>query len=1160
MKGSPPRCTVRLAVILALAIASGTCTDEVVAPDLVPGPAANAAVSALARADRDALVALYNATDGPNWSRSDSWLTEAPVNDWYGVVSDSEGRVRWLTLWDNGMKGPIVPELGDLTALEFLGLGDNELTGEVPAELGTATGLTGLWIDDNLLTGIVPSSFLEMSHLRVFDFSGNEELCMPGTVGFVEWADSVSLVSGPSCSEGDAEVLRLLYSTNGGSLNNWTNSSGWLSDTALSEWHGVETDTIGRVTGLDLSENGLWGQLPDSLGELSVLTKLDVSENALSGSLPDSLGKLSALMKLDVSGNNSMAGALPLALAELELEEFRYSNTRLCVPQDEDFIEWLAGIAQHEGSGRECPPTSQHDILVAIYEATNGPNWVNNDNWLTDAPLHEWFGIGTDGDGQVTGLYLAYNNLQGKIPTAIGGLSSLRNLDLTTNLHLHGPLPEEFFQLRNLRSLSLANVGLGEPLPPEFGGLTELRELNLAGTGLGGPLPPEIGRLTNLESLFLQANDLVGPIPPEIGNLTALRHLELWYNEFNEEIPVELGNLTNLEYLDLDRNELTGSIPRELGNLTGLEVIWLNDNALTGAIPPALGNLTNLDTLYLHGNDLEGGIPAEFGGMTQLDLLWVGQNPGLSGPLPDSLTDLDALKSLKAGGTDLCAPADEDFLNWLDGVEFQRVARCEGGAPAYLVQVIQSLEFPVPLVAGRPALLRVFVSSPYADGERIPPVRATFYRGETEVHVAEIQGGSATIPTEVDESSLARSANTDIPGAVVQPGLEMVIEVDPEGTLDSSLGIAPRIPETGRIAVDVRDMPDFQLTLIPFLYEPEPDSSILEITAGMAMDPETDPMMGPTRTLLPIGGFDITLHDPVVTSTNDGFEFLYETEAMRLMEGRPGYWLAMLAPAPPFGLFGVAYDIGSWTSFSVPLAGTIAHEFGHNLGLFHAPCGGAGGPDPLYPDRHGRIGSWGYDRDSGRLISPYATDFMTYCDGGWIGDYHFSNALRHRLDAETGTSAEKTWSVLVWGGRDAGGKPFLEPAFMVDAIPSLPPPGSEFRLRGVTDTGGEAFSLTFDMPYVPDVEDERSGFVYAIPVIWTDPLASISLVGGNESVALDRASNSPMTIMRDPVTGQIRAMLREPETAAMGAFGTAEAQRFEVLFSRGIPEVEDQRR
>lgn len=75
-----------------------------------------------------------------------------------------------------------------------------------------------------------------------------------------------------------------------------------------------------------------------------------------------------------------------------------------------------------------------------------------------------------------------------------------------------------------------------------------------------------------------------------------------------------------------------------------------------------------------------------------------------------------------------------------------------------------------------------------------------------------------------------------------------------------------------------------------------------------------------------------------------------------------------------------------------------------------------------------------------------------------------------------------------------------------------------------------------------------------------DPLVSISLAGGDASVRLDGASNAPMTIMRDPVTGQIRAILREPETTAMWAFALAEAQRFEVLFSRGIPDVEEQRR
>ena len=1103
----PPQLLARVIALLALALVPVACEEPVVAPHLmVPGPAGDRVGAAT---EREALAALYVATDGPNWTRNDNWLSNAPLDEWYGIVTNDEGQVRWLTLWDNGLKGPIVPDLGDLAALELLGLGDNELNGVVPAALASANALTGLWVDNNLLSGAIPSSFLELSELRVLDFSGNEELCIPGTVRFNEWADSVSLVSGPDCSEADAEILRVFHERTGGSF--WTNSDGWFADAALSEWHGVETDTIGRVTGLGLSRNGLSGELPESLSELSALVKLDVSGNIL-------------------------AGALPATLTALALEELRYADTRLCVPQEEDFLEWLAGIAQHEGSDRECPPTSQYDILAAIYEATDGSKWLNNDNWLTDAPLGNWYGVDTDSNGQVTSLNLYGNFLQGQIPPEIGGLSSLRYLRLGGSYALTGPLPEEVFDLPELTTLSLGRFNVGGSLPPEIGRLTQLEALYLWGAGLGGPIPPEITQLTNLHTLDLSYNDLIGSVPPALDNLSELWTLDLSYNDLSGGIPAALGDLTNLRRLRLDNNQLVGSIPGELGKLV------------------------NLQTLALHLNDLEGAVPVELGAMTELASLWLALNPGLTGTLPDAMTALDGLNDFRAGSTGLCAPQHDDFVAWLNGIEFHRVARCEPVATAYLTQPIQSLQFPVPLVAGRPALLRVFVFSPAADGELVPEVRATFYHGGAEVHTVEIEGGSAAMPTELDESSLTHSANADIPGDVLQPGLEMVIEVDPSGTLDSGLGIAKRMPATRRLAVDVREMPDFQLTLVPFLYEPEPDSSILEITAGMANDPEGHPMFKDTRALLPIGEFDVTRHDPVVTSTNNGFQLMYDTEAIRVMEGRPGYWLAMMAPAPRAGLLGVANGIGSWTSYSIPLSRTIAHEFGHNMNLWHAPCGGAGGPDPLFPDRNGRIGAWGYDRVSGRLFSPYATDLMSYCRGGWISDYHVSNSLRHRLDAETGTSTAKTPSVLVWGGRDADGELFLEPAFMVDAVPQLPPSGSEYRIRGTTVTGAEAFSLSFDMPYIPDVEDERSSFVFAVPVNWAEALASISLAGGDASVTLDQASNLPMTIMLDPVTGQIRAMLREPETAAMGAFGSAEVQRLEVLFSRGIPDAGTQRR
>ena len=77
-----------------------------------------------------------------------------------------------------------------------------------------------------------------------------------------------------------------------------------------------------------------------------------------------------------------------------------------------------------------------------------------------------------------------------------------------------------------------------------------------------------------------------------------------------------------------------------------------------------------------------------------------------------------------------------------------------------------SRELPVPLVAEEKALLRVFVTARKATSEGIPLVRARFYLGGRETHVEDIPGKSTRIPTEVDESSLSKSANAEISAEV----------------------------------------------------------------------------------------------------------------------------------------------------------------------------------------------------------------------------------------------------------------------------------------------------------------------------------------------------------------------------------------------------------
>ena len=1178
---------------LAMTILATSCDDAALAPPppaLESGPSPVRLVHA---GDREALVALYNATGGPDWTRNDNWLSDESLDEWYGVVADSTGRVTGLRLRDNGLIGGLPAAVGDLADLRFLHLPQNGLTGAIPPEIGNLGRLGALWLSDNSLSGSLPPELAELDSLRgfwaadnelagvvpavftdlqplFFDIAGNEDLCVPRTTEFGEWVDGFLFFAALWCGERDAEVLQAVYEATVG--ENWTNSEGWLEGVDLSGWHGVETDSVGRVSGLDLSGNGLSGELPSELGDLVGLEALNLADNDLFGELPPELGGLPRLARINVSGNG-LRGPLPHSLRDLPLVELRYSDTRLCVPDDPGFRLWLRTIPTHEGTGEQCAPLTEREILEAFYEATSGANWYNNDNWLSDEPLGEWYGVHTDAAGNVERLYLYSNLLVGKIPPELGQLAHLKTLSLGRNYHLEGPLPPEFFDLAELRGLYLFGTSLGGlppeigrlskleylilnsasltgHIPPDLGNLTQLRGLRLDGNYLFGEIPAALGNLSNLETLNLRWCELTGPIPPELGNLTSLTELNLGINHLSGEIPAELGDLSGLQHLYLQRNQLTGSIPEELGNLEGLHTLYLSGNNLTDSIPTSFQNLRTVSQVYLQDNALEGPLPDSIGKLTNLEYLWVGNNAGLSGPVPTGMSALGNLESFKSGGTDLCAPQEAGFLTWLSGVPFHRLARCDMAA-AYLTQAVQSREYPVPLVPARPALLRVFLASGNADGETLPAVRATFYVNNAEVHVSEIAAGTGKIPREVDEGNLASSVNADIPASVMRPGLEMVIEVDPDGDLDPNLGIPTRIPATGRLTVDVADLADLQLTLVPFLYEFDPDSSILETTAGMAEDPDGHPMLAETRTFLPIGGWDIELHDPVVSSTNNGFIILSETEAIRLMEGRPGYWLSMLAPVKASGLFGVAYGIPSWSSFSIPAAPTVAHELGHNMGLWHAPCGGPGGPDPLYPHEWGTIGSWGYDRESGRLVTPYAPDIMSYCGGQWISDYHRANGVRHRMHTEaSATFGPKTRTVLVWGGLDDDGDPFLEPSFIVDALPSVPPSGSEFVVRGRTDDGSEAFSISFDMPESPDAEGESAGFVFAVPVTWEGELESITLAGGDGSVLLDGDSDRPITILRDPVTGQVRAILRRSVEQAMSVAGEP---GLEVLFSRGIP-------
>ena len=212
--------------------------------------------------------------------------------------------------------------------------------------------------------------------------------------------------------------------------------------------------------------------------------------------------------------------------------------------QDEfrDLYSRLHGRPYEYPTGRD----KDRAALVALYNATDGDNWLNNENWLTDAPIYQWHGVITDSYfRRVIRLDLPGNRLTGSIPAELASLVMLSHLNLDSNQ-------------------------LSGPIPPELGGLRLLKTLQLANNQLTGPIPPELGNLAYLHHLSLNANRLTGHIPPELGSISYLRGLYLQSNQLTGAVPAELGDgLYRLDDMNVSHNLLTGCIPGMIYRNTG---------------------------------------------------------------------------------------------------------------------------------------------------------------------------------------------------------------------------------------------------------------------------------------------------------------------------------------------------------------------------------------------------------------------------------------------------------------------------------------------------------------------------------------------------------------------------------------------------------------
>ena len=311
------------------------------------------------KSECEALVALYASTNGAGWKNRTNWLQSNHAGNWYGV-GRIDGHITSLMLVDNMLRGPIPPELGNLTGLTKLEMSFNQLNGVLPSILGGLSNLRYINLTANQLTGIIPPELGNLTNLYCL-YLGSNHLSgtIPPELGNLSGLQDLSLSSNQLTGIippelGNLPTLYYLY----------------LGSNHLSGTIPPELGNLSELEGLGLSSNQLTGIIPPELGSLRYLSVLLLSNNRLSGEIPPEIGNLVGLYLLQLNGN-MLTGDVPSSFTNL---------VKLCDP--DDVYSLCSGPdATDLGYNRLNVPAQEP---VASFLADKDPDW-----YLTQAVEEE---------------------------------------------------------------------------------------------------------------------------------------------------------------------------------------------------------------------------------------------------------------------------------------------------------------------------------------------------------------------------------------------------------------------------------------------------------------------------------------------------------------------------------------------------------------------------------------------------------------------------------------------------------------------------------------------------------------------------------------------------------------------------------------------------
>ncbi len=388
-----------------------------------------------------------------------------------------------------------------------------------------------------------------------------------------------------------------------------------------------------------------------------------------------------------------------------------------------------------------------------------------------------------------------------------------------------------------------------------------------------------------------------------------------------------------------------------------------------------------------------------------------------------------------------------------------------------------------PLVAGKPTAVRVYIAS--GTNGPVSGVRVALYGSINGVPLpgSPLLVGPQTVFPKPLRAIMRSTYNLSLPQAWTSGSpLQLTAVVDPDGNFTES----NKANNTASTMVTFNWINTVQVKLVPIAYTHTPTGDYYPAPANQDVSFEF-------KQMFPIANVTVSYRAPVAWAGNlsDGNGWSNLLSFINSVKGDDGassstFYFGAIPHHTPSGVaFPSAYGgmgyLGARTAIGMAFSpGLFAHELGHNVNLDHAPCGGAGNPDPNYPYPNAIIGQFGVNALTLTGYPANRFDFMSYCGPTWISDYNYEKIYdRLRItNADEGPSPRQdAW--LVRARLDADGALEMLPAYRMSL--SLGDEAlSSYQAAIVDASGAVLLEQAMSMTALPDEGQTGAGPSYEL--------------------------------------------------------------------------------